>query len=533
MDIDAATLTRFYHPDASGVTASGGSVFDTTGPIRLDLCNKIAICSGDPLRIKCDALACPFNVKMRPSISASTSLLVEAGEATQDELRRTKSEERCHHSGRFHTTQTFSLHGGKLPVKHLLPVVTPTYSAKYETAAVNAVDKVFVNVLTQAVENKCRSVALVGLFESIVHDGYDRSMAVHIAMRALRLFMNKYGDKLDVVVLFALDCEELAVFQTVAPVCFPRNDLELAESKRIQSNLPSIYQKKARSAFSSERSVRVTAMVPNATQKDVTKADSLVAQRARQERYIASSYSPLYDAAKAEAEHEKLYEQVKQTMPNALRKPLFVRRFNVTNVKFGAPKTVTAPNGSTYTAFELNVCSESKPTFTMYRRFSQFRDFYSNLLEMAYGEQDRNMLRGLKNVEFPSRGWFWGSTNDSSVVRERAMQLSAIVQKILAVEDPSLAVMQLVEDFLSNTTKTDRDLVQSMQRGKENMVNRMKNEAQTVERKNVTRSFGDHKARKKGARESKRFIAKVSIYNDFKDTGHNGEGNRFITDDAL
>ena len=100
----------------------------------------------------------------------------------------------------------------------------------------------------------------------------------------------------------------------------------------------------------------------------------------------------------------------------------------------------------------------------MYRRFSQFRDFYSNLLEMAYGEQDRNMLRGLNNVEFPSRSWFWGSTNDSSVVRERAMQLSAILQKILAVEDPSLAVMQLVEDFLSNTTKTDRDLVQSMQK---------------------------------------------------------------------
>ena len=89
--LDSKTLIRFFDDHEALAAQVRKSL---SGPIRLDLSNKISICSGDIVNIKCDGVACPFNVRMRPALPVSTALLSKAGFHTQDALRRLKSQER-------------------------------------------------------------------------------------------------------------------------------------------------------------------------------------------------------------------------------------------------------------------------------------------------------------------------------------------------------------------------------------------------------------------------------------------------------
>jgi|EP00945_MAST-04E_sp_MAST-4E-sp1_P000045 O-acetyl-ADP-ribose deacetylase (regulator of RNase III) len=557
--IDSETLVRFFNDqDAVAEQIKKGA----SGPIRLDLSNKLSICSGDIVNMKCDGIACPFNVRMRPAIPVSTALLSKAGFHTQDALRRLKSQERCHHSGRFHTSQTLAVDGGNLHCKTLITCVTPTYSNKYESAAVNALDKIIVNILTSAVESKCRSVAFCGLFNTIVADGYDHSIAVHVAMKSLRKFLEKYSGKFDHVVFFALDCEELALFQSAAPVYFPRTSAELDESKLVRNSLTSVYKTKRANTFAPERAVRVSAM-PGANDGGASRADKTEKALSR---FKSMSYSPLYDATESRT---RAQATVREHVPKLPQKTLFVRRFNVLNVTFGKPMTVPkklSHTSSKYTAYEINVMSETKPLFTMYRRFSEFYDVFSNVLETAYAESDKGILKALKNVEFPSRVIFWGSSMDEEVVKERLEKLQIVMSRMISVENASIPVIKMIEHFLHVTTPTDEDAMRTLRFGngatpygysknnqgvhsaKENQNSQNStnsapakvNKVENVAKPKTGRSFRDNvpsdssgaeKAKRQTRKSNGPMAARVRIFNDF-DTAR-GEGNRFITNESL
>ena len=102
--------------------------------------------------------------------------------------------------------------------KKIIGVVTPSYSKKYDSALVSALSNCFVNTLTRAVDTKSRTVAFAGMFDSVCRAGYDRVIATHIGLQACKKFLNKYGQKFDHVLFFALNAEELSMFESLMPL---------------------------------------------------------------------------------------------------------------------------------------------------------------------------------------------------------------------------------------------------------------------------------------------------------------------------
>ena len=123
----------------------------------------------------------------------------------------------------------------------------------------SALSNCFVNTLTRAVDTKSRTVAFAGMFDSVCRAGYDRVVATHIGLQACKKFLNKYGQKFDHILFFALNAEELSIFETLMPLYFPRNTEEYGRSRKSLKEMQKKFGRKG-AAFSKERKMRVTAM---------------------------------------------------------------------------------------------------------------------------------------------------------------------------------------------------------------------------------------------------------------------------------
>ena len=121
--------------------------------------------------------------------------------------------------------------------------------------------------------------------------------------------------------------------------------------------------------------------------------------------------------------------------------------------------SVHSKNGSEYIAYEMNVTRSKKPETKIFRRFSECRDMYNKILDLAYTLGDGQTLRTLRNAEFPSRT-FWVSNFDQTVIDERLSKLPKIFKKILnGTRTASPRVKREVEDFLSSMRTTDHDMM--------------------------------------------------------------------------
>ena len=470
-DMATTTTTTIKTPGGndgnSKISLSSESEYNEFEYPLLNGIKKIAISSGNVELIKADAIVVPFSVQMRPSSSCTSVILKHAGSKATEELQLVKEHERCEHSKRFHTTQTVDITGGALNVKKIIGVVTPSYSKKYDTALVSALTNCFTNTLTRAVDVKAKTIAFAGMFDSVCCAGYDRALATHIGLQACKNFLTKYGHKFDYVLFFALNPEELSILQQLMPLYFPRNLEEQAKS------LKSLDEMKAKlggkgGAFSRERKMRVTAMPGGYNNSNTSSSNdnksisqhnnNMSAIDRVESSYTLTSYSPIHESIQSYNKDNK----TPNPTPVKQRSSKLRHVENNTKIKICRAwkvHSVHSKNGSEYIAYEMNVTRSKKPETKIFRRFSECRDMYNKILDLAYTLGDGQTLRTLRNAEFPSRT-FWVSNFDQTVIDERLSKLPKIFKKILnGTRTASPRVKREVEDFLSSMRTTDHDMM--------------------------------------------------------------------------
>lgn len=478
--------------------------------LRLDICSKLVISSGNVQLIKADAIVVPFSVQMTPSSSCTGAVLKGAGNQVHEELQLVKEHERCQHSKRFHTTQTIDLSGGALHVKKIIGVVTPSYSKKYDSALVSALSNCFVNTLTRAVDTKSRTVAFAGMFDSVCRAGYDRVIATHIGLQACKKFLNKYGQKFDHVLFFALNAEELSMFESLMPLYFPRNT---EEYKRSQKSLKEMQKKFGRkgAAFSKERKMRVTAMpgVSNDKRNDksangkTTVAPSAMNPIDRLEStYTLTSYSPIHESLASGSSSYSLDAKTPNPTPVGNRRAKKKEYTKVKICRAWRVRSVYANSGSKYIAYEINVIRPNKPETKIFRRFSECRELYNKVLDLAYTLGDAETLKTLRNTLFPSRT-FWFSNFDQAVIDERLSKLPKIFSKLLPLAcSGSYKIRNAMDTFLSTMSETDHDMMRVM-RAQEELKESIKTITKTT--KNSTHDRSKCESEPKQSGEARKF----------------------------
>ena len=114
---------------------------------------------------------------------------------------------------------------GLLPAKSVIHTVGPCFSVKYKTAAENSLHMAYWHCLETLLEHGHSTIAFDCLHSEA--RGYPREAGVHIAMRTVRRFLEKFGIESINSVAFVLSSEaDLDLYLSICPLYFPRDKLE-------------------------------------------------------------------------------------------------------------------------------------------------------------------------------------------------------------------------------------------------------------------------------------------------------------------
>ena len=150
-------------------------------------------------------------------------------------------------------------------------------------------------------------------------------------------------------------------------------------------------------------------------------------------------------------------------------------------------RSVYAKSGSKYIAYEINVIRPNKPETKIFRRFSECRELYNKVLDLAYTLGDAETLKTLRNTLFPSRT-FWFSNFDQTVIDERLSKLPKIFSKLLPLAcSGSYKIRNAMDTFLSTMSETDHDMMRVM-RAQEELKESIKTITKTTKNKTYDRS---------------------------------------------
>eukprot|EP01137_Pigoraptor_chileana_P030570 Opistho-2@17231 len=119
--------------------------------------------------------------------------------------------------------------GFKLPARHVIHTVGPRFNPKYATAAESALFNCYRNSLQLLKEAKLHTIAFPPIHS--LRRGYPPEGGAHIALRTVRRFVERHGEGIDAVVL-VLEPADVALYEQLMPLYFPRTDVELAYATR-------------------------------------------------------------------------------------------------------------------------------------------------------------------------------------------------------------------------------------------------------------------------------------------------------------
>ena len=180
--------------EVNGEGISGGEIPETPFPVAPKINSKISFWKGDLCGLAVKAIVNTTNERLTDRSGVSGRIFNLAG----PELTR-----ECRDSEGCHTGDAIITPGFNTRAKYIIHTVGPRFSVKYLTAAENALHGCYRRCLEICVEKKIREVAFCVV--NTPAKGYPREQAAHIAIRTVRRFLEKYGDKIDTVVLAVED----------------------------------------------------------------------------------------------------------------------------------------------------------------------------------------------------------------------------------------------------------------------------------------------------------------------------------------
>lgn len=220
--INIDTLTRWNLTKLPEFVENVPSVEDaevkSPFPWRTDINSKIILWSGVSTTLNVDALVHSTNEKFSDKSPESAALYRKAGPDMLADIR--KNIKVCK------TGEAKLSKGYRLLARYVVHTVGPRYNVRYTTAAESALYSCYRNTMQVIREQDCKSVAIPCLHSN--SRGYPAEDGAHIGIRTIRRFLEKYGGDLETVVFVCNEEENMAIYEKMLPLYFPRNSKEEA-----------------------------------------------------------------------------------------------------------------------------------------------------------------------------------------------------------------------------------------------------------------------------------------------------------------
>jgi O-acetyl-ADP-ribose deacetylase (regulator of RNase III) len=214
-------------------------------PYMPEINKKIVLWKGDITTIICDAIVNTTNESMTDTSGISGEILRKAGPELRTELSTT---ELCH-TGEARMTK-----GYNLPARFVIHTVSPRYNSKYHTAAENALHSCYCSCLQMLKENNLRTIAFCVV--NTTKRGYPPQDGVHIAIRTVRRFLEKFGSGIDRVAFVCKTDDEYTLYNETLPLYCPRSK---SEERDAISKLPADTGNEFGETVIEERKIRISA----------------------------------------------------------------------------------------------------------------------------------------------------------------------------------------------------------------------------------------------------------------------------------
>ncbi|UYV77076.1 GDAP2 [Cordylochernes scorpioides] len=208
-----------------------------------NLLENCVIRNGDISTLSCDAIVHTTNESFKEKSPITDKILQRAGPQLREDLAfRLKV---CR------TGDAKLSKGYNLPARHVIHTVGPKYNAKYHTAAESALFSCYQRVFQIVRENKFSTLGLCVI--NSIRRGYPPHEGAHLALRALRRFLEQNHAALTMVVLVV---EELdyGIYELLLPLYFPRSE---EEQEYAQHYLPADIGGPSGEPFIQERKIRI------------------------------------------------------------------------------------------------------------------------------------------------------------------------------------------------------------------------------------------------------------------------------------
>lgn len=195
-------------------------------PCRPDINKRIFLHCGDAYKIPCDCLAIGQNEQLNEKSDGNESIYLLAGPTIEEELLAV---------GRIQTGEAIITKSGNLPCDYVIHAVGPKFDKRYLTASDHALFSAYKTTLLLAAAQGVKSLVIKTLYHKVKK--YPRFEAAHVALRAIRKFLNhSIGDVFERIMICVDDEDDYEIYKTLMIGYFPRNSTDL-ESQGIM--LPS------------------------------------------------------------------------------------------------------------------------------------------------------------------------------------------------------------------------------------------------------------------------------------------------------
>eukprot|EP00039_Didymoeca_costata_P007155 m.96824 g.96824 ORF g.96824 m.96824 type:complete len:520 (+) comp13568_c0_seq1:233-1792(+) len=242
--------------------------------------NRIAVFTGDPLKLKIDLIANPTNETIDQGTDLCGRILKQGGSGLVSD---------CHSLVPLRTGEVKLTKGYSLAARYVAHTVGPRYNARYRTAAESALFNCYRGVLHSVCEKTLSTLALPIILSK--KKGYPLDQGAHIACRAVRRFLEKKGKEIEKVI-FCMDESEWKVYSEIVPLYFPRN---LAEEAWARMNLPGDIGDEEGEPVIEERKIRIgtTPMAPEGVASVMENMDESDDESVRERWMEAGSFSSM------------------------------------------------------------------------------------------------------------------------------------------------------------------------------------------------------------------------------------------------
>jgi len=199
------------------------------------------------LNLECDVIVVATN----ETFDAKNCIHEEILEKCGPEFTKT-----THNLPRLRVTETrlLPIPSGTIGAKNIMMMIPPRFSQKYYSAAVNSLNKTYLNALQACVDNAYHTVIFTAVHD--LEHKFDANIAAEVVVRTIRRFFEHYPTNMDKICL-CLDTSGLEAYTKQMKLYFPRTAEEAAAAEK---SLPADVGNEWGEIVVAARSIRISSL---------------------------------------------------------------------------------------------------------------------------------------------------------------------------------------------------------------------------------------------------------------------------------